>query len=784
MKQNSNSWLVSKNFRNEVKLPVSALQAGGDLTLTNLTVTNDATVENDLYVNGTVYANLGDLTGVPGPAGATGPTGLQGIQGIQGNVGVTGPTGFTGLRGPTGSQGIQGIQGIQGTVGATGPTGSQGIQGTQGIQGIQGNVGSTGPTGYTGLQGIQGLQGNEGIQGTVGVTGPTGSQGIQGTQGIQGVQGNVGATGPTGSQGIQGTQGIQGNVGATGPTGSQGIQGTQGIQGIQGTVGATGPTGYTGPTGTFSTTATQILSNKSFIDEVTFIIDDVDNNKRFKFQAAPITAATTRTYSVPDADTTLAGTDIVQTITNKFMSAGNTYANIVPFANDIYDIGSTASRFNDIYTDKIQIGANQVLNGAQRVNIIGVNGSEVTGASQNFYTSGNAHPVLTFRAFAHDDIGIGFDTYRSAGSWVSGSTSSNFALTKDASNLTIYSSPGTTLGSAVAWTSALSINDAGVSNIRSISDASLFSSSAAATKQMQLDLSSISAGTTKTLVVCNVNGSIATFSGTPVANYILTSSGTDGAANWQEPNAMALRQSFFTDDFGGVGISTIPISTIECYVHGDKPWYCYSSVLSEIDINGMLSSSNLNPGQMVGVLYPKFTTPAASSERGYCLSNSSMYSLPNGTIRFDCRLKVRTTSSPIATQKIFVGLGSNKWQSIIPSDVAPLIGFYYNSATSANWQFATCTTVGFSLTTTVGSNPVTGGVVVLRFDLNTNGSFTFYIDGVSVYSASVDPTNYNATLIGPRIMNAYSKDGTSIPADGVGVMYDYVNVRQSFNRTF
>jgi hypothetical protein len=65
------------------------------------------------------------------------------------------------------------------------------------------------------------------------------------------------------------------------------------------------------------TDVTQILTNKSLIDGSTFIVDDIDSSKRFQFQAAPITAATTRTFTVPNADTTLVGTDVAQTLTNK-----------------------------------------------------------------------------------------------------------------------------------------------------------------------------------------------------------------------------------------------------------------------------------------------------------------------------------------------------------------------------------------------------------------------------------------------------------------------------------
>lgn len=56
--------------------------------------------------------------------------------------------------------------------------------------------------------------------------------------------------------------------------------------------------------------------------------DDGDTSKQFKFQASGISTATTRTYTVPDANTTLVGTDATQTLTNKTLT-GNTAVNLI-----------------------------------------------------------------------------------------------------------------------------------------------------------------------------------------------------------------------------------------------------------------------------------------------------------------------------------------------------------------------------------------------------------------------------------------------------------------------
>jgi len=61
------------------------------------------------------------------------------------------------------------------------------------------------------------------------------------------------------------------------------------------------------------------------VDSTFTITDNSDNTKKVKFQASGVTTGTTRTLTVPDSNTTIVGTDNVQTITNKVISpASNT----------------------------------------------------------------------------------------------------------------------------------------------------------------------------------------------------------------------------------------------------------------------------------------------------------------------------------------------------------------------------------------------------------------------------------------------------------------------------
>lgn len=54
------------------------------------------------------------------------------------------------------------------------------------------------------------------------------------------------------------------------------------------------------------------------VDDATFAIaDNTDATKKVQFQVSGVTTATTRTLTVPNATTTILGTDVVQTVTNK-----------------------------------------------------------------------------------------------------------------------------------------------------------------------------------------------------------------------------------------------------------------------------------------------------------------------------------------------------------------------------------------------------------------------------------------------------------------------------------
>lgn len=87
------------------------------------------------------------------------------------------------------------------------------------------------------------------------------------------------------------------------------------------------------------TDTTQTLTNKTLtnptvnvLDNTLSIKDNSDDTKIAQFQCSGITTATTRTFTFPDANTTLVGTDATQTLTNKTLTIASSASKVA-----IYD---------------------------------------------------------------------------------------------------------------------------------------------------------------------------------------------------------------------------------------------------------------------------------------------------------------------------------------------------------------------------------------------------------------------------------------------------------------
>lgn len=95
-----------------------------------------------------------------------------------------------------------------------------------------------------------------------------------------------------------------------------------------------GVTGQPADLTTIQTFQSKVFDNSNTItvkDTLLTLQDNADTTKQAKFELSSITTATTRTYTLPDATTTIVGTGTTQTLTNKTLTSptitGGTYDN-------------------------------------------------------------------------------------------------------------------------------------------------------------------------------------------------------------------------------------------------------------------------------------------------------------------------------------------------------------------------------------------------------------------------------------------------------------------------
>ena len=68
------------------------------------------------------------------------------------------------------------------------------------------------------------------------------------------------------------------------------------------------------------TSDTQTITNKSLVDNSTFLVNNGDNTKKVIFNLGNITTSTTRTLTIPNSSTTLVGIDTAQVLSNKTLT--------------------------------------------------------------------------------------------------------------------------------------------------------------------------------------------------------------------------------------------------------------------------------------------------------------------------------------------------------------------------------------------------------------------------------------------------------------------------------
>lgn len=142
------------------------------------------------------------------------------------------------------------------------------------------------------------------------------------------------------------------------------------------------------------TDVAQTLTNKTInsstinISDSNFTVqDNTDATKQLRFEVSGITTATTRTLTVPDANTTIVGTDTTQTLSNKtFTATSNVFT--VRYTNFTIQ-GTTASRQVQFNPDSIGTATTVILDIPNITGEITVQGNTFNGTSELVKTDGS-----------------------------------------------------------------------------------------------------------------------------------------------------------------------------------------------------------------------------------------------------------------------------------------------------------------------------------------------------------------------------------------------------------
>ena len=415
----------------------------GETTLTDLSASGNAAVTGTLDVTGATSVSTLDASGaatITGTLDVTGETTLTDLS-ASGNAAVTGTLGVTGETTLT-DLGASGNAAITGTLDVTGATSVSTLD-ASGAATITGTLDVTGETTLTDLS----ASGNAAVTGTLGVTGETtltdlgasGNAAITGTLDVTGAT-SVSTLDASGAATITGTLDVTGETTLTdlSASGNAAVTGTLGVTG-ETTLTDLGASGNAAITGTLDVTGATSVSTLDASGAATITGTlDVTGETTLTDLSASGNAAVTGTLGVT-GETSLTDATLSGDLT---VSGQTSLANTTIALGDTGNLLVTGSGTVDLGANDLLSSGNVDFTGVTSIQNLVLTGSSGFGADLDM---GNNN-IINVVTMVHDNVRVLLD---------------NTARTIEAQTFT-----------GVAWESALSIAQEGVSTTKPLSTTS------------------------------------------------------------------------------------------------------------------------------------------------------------------------------------------------------------------------------------------------------------------------------------------------------------------------
>lgn len=403
------------------------------------------------------------------------------------------------------------------------------------------------------------------------------------------------------------------------------------------------------------TDTTQTLTNKTInsstinISDSNFTIqDNGDATKQLRFEVSGIATATTRTLTVPDGNTTIVGTDIIQTLNNKIID--NSTIHISDSLFTVQDNSDATRRFR-FEVSGISTGTTRILNVpdadttfvgtdvAQTLTNKTINSSTINISDSNFTVQDNTDATKQLR---FEVSGI--------------TTATTRTLTVPDANTTIVGTDTTQTLSNKTFTAT--------SNVFTVRDTNFTIQGTIATRQVQFNPDNIGAIATITLDIPPISGEITvqgnTFNGTsqlvktdgsgkiPASTVSTTNNSLlvrDASGNLTDTRTGADAIEFGTSGYfwhKGVGYFRIgdPVGThyFQMYTTGADIWHSSSGINLNLDagagdtqIGNGVSSVTISAGTLTLNGTIKMSSVGGSGAVLYKDASNNVAGLPIGS---------------------------------------------------------------------------------------------------------------------------------------------------------